>query len=110
MRFKVTSTLPRTKEALLVKNILSAKVVILSYQFGADEIALDNYLLQNFKIGLRACCLRLIFKLNATQISATETLLVFKDDESDLLARIITFGVDQIAGSKILTDALNAKF
>ena len=110
MQFRVISTLPRSKEAMLIKDIMAAKLVVLSYPFGADEVALDNYLIQNYKTGLRACCLQLLFKLKATQLSATETLLVFQDEQSDLLARLITFGVDQLVGSRILVNALNAKF
>ncbi len=90
--------------------ILSAKGSVLKYPFGASELILDNYLRSEFKIGLRECCLEIIYRLKKSTNASEEIAYAIYDEYYDKLAQLITYGVGDIPGSNILIDSLHSAF
>lgn len=69
---------------------------------GANEIALNNYLLQRYKKSLQDCCLQLINQSTISRISKKEYRITFLAPSDDNLASLITFGNSNLQGSDIL--------
>jgi hypothetical protein len=109
MLFRITLNNSAMNQMLATRNILIAKNMILLYPFGASERILDTYLRQNFKLGLRECCLTILFKLNRSS-SGNEVLYTLTEDYWDTIAQLITCGVGEIPGSRILLDSICGVF
>jgi hypothetical protein len=109
MLFRVQTKVPITKVQFFAFSIQNAKQKIVSFKFGANEVLLDNYLKEKFNIGLRPMCFGLLNKLQPAQITDTELIFTFIDDNSDKLASFITYGDGKLEGSQILTQALTRK-
>jgi hypothetical protein len=72
------------------------------------EVILNNYLIENYKLTLKNACLLLLANLQFSTGEENEIIFFFKDEKHDKLARIITYGIDNISGSQILKTALSA--
>lgn len=75
---------------------------ILLCNMGANEIALNNYLLKEYKKSLQDCCLQLISQSTILRISKKDYRVTFLTTPEDDLASLITFGNAGLQGSDIL--------
>lgn len=78
-----------------------ARIYAAGFKYGADGIALDQYLTKNYSIGLRAACLKLLCNLSL-DFQGDSCVLYFKNNYYDKLARLITYGTGQLKGISIL--------
>ena len=87
-----------------------AKSFIAKYPFHASEILLDQYLKENINMDLRACCFHIVARLQKTGNSTDNNLIyIIADDYWDKIAQLITYGIGNIPGSKILLDTISAQ-
>lgn len=82
-----------------------ARRTILLYKFGSAEKQLDAYCKQTYNQPLKYVCFRLISNCSVNADSRG-TVITFKDDKLDRLARLITHGNGRLYGSDILKAAL----
>ena len=106
-RIQVKSNIPELAAALSLRNILSAKKFILAYPFGASERLLDTYLRTNFNKGLIECCLMVLYKLTRSTSTTNEVVYTLVDDYLDTMAQLITCGIGNTPGSRILVDSIS---
>ena len=83
-----------------------ARLKVLLLRAGAQEIALNNYLLKKYKINLRVLCLNIINNMQFMTDFENNIIAKTKNKDLDKLARLITYGNGQIQGSPILKWAL----
>jgi hypothetical protein len=97
-----------SKDVLDIRNRILVQRFIVNYPFKASERLLDDYLRSTLKRGLRECCLEILFMLKS---STTTDGLIYTiiNDYWDKVAQLITCGVANIPGSRILLDTLNCK-
>ena len=80
-----------------------ARQSILIYTLKSDELAINKYLLENYKLDLKSICVKLMN--NAKYITTTDKLIIkFNTADDDKLARLITYGDGWLKGSRILRD------
>ena len=91
-----------------LKTLVRARSLISLYPMRGTEVILNNYLVENYKLTLKNACLLLLAKLHFSTGEENEIILFFKEDKYDKLARIITYGIDNISGSQILKTSLSA--
>lgn len=91
-----------------LKTLVRARSLISLYPMRGTEVILNNYLIENYKLTLKNACLLLLANLQFSTGEENEIIFFFKDEKHDKLARIITYGIDNISGSQILKTALSA--
>lgn len=91
-----------------LKILMRARSLISVYPMRGTEVILNNYLVENYKLTLKNICFLLLANLYFSPGEENEIILFFKDEKYDKLARIITYGIDNISGSQILKVALSA--
>lgn len=91
---------------LKTDSLLNAYFIIKNYPLKATELALDNYLQQQYKSNLKNLCIKLLLNLSFYNNESGDLILLFKDPQLDRLAQLITYGNGAIHGSKILQLAL----
>jgi hypothetical protein len=106
-KIEIKSNLPSLSTALGMRNILTAKSKILNYSFGASERLLDSYLRTTVKKGLVECCLNIITQLVKSTSTLNEIIYIIPDDYWDKIGQLITCGVGDIPGSRILIDSIS---
>ena len=90
-----------------LKILMRARSLISMYPMHGTEVILNNYLVENYKLTLKNVCFLLLANLYFSPGEENEIILFFKDEKYDKLARIITYGIDNISGSQILKVALS---
>ena len=85
-----------------LKTLVRARSLISLYPMRGTEVILNNYLVENYKLTLKNACLLLLANLQISTGENDEIIMFFKDEKYDKLARIITYGIDNISGSQIL--------
>jgi hypothetical protein len=90
-----------------LKTILRARSLISLYPMRGTEVILNNYLVENYKLTLKNACFLLLANLQFSAGEENEIIMLFKDEKYDKLARIITYGINDISGSQILKTALS---
>lgn len=90
-----------------LKILVRARSLISLYPMRGTEIILNNYLVENYKITLKNLCFLLLTNLSFSEGEENEIIMFFKDDKYAKLAKIITYGIDNISGSQILKIALS---
>jgi hypothetical protein len=91
-----------------LKTLVRARSLISLYPMRGTEIILNNYLVENYKLTLKNACFLLLANVQFSEGEENEIIFFFKDEKYDQLARIITYGIDDISGSQILKTALSA--
>jgi hypothetical protein len=91
-----------------LKTIIRARSLISLYPMRGTEVILNNYLIETYKLTLKNACFLLLANLQFSTGEENEIIFFFKDDKYDKLARIITYGIENISGSQILKTALSA--
>jgi hypothetical protein len=109
-RVQIKTASMELQRVLGTRNILLAKNFIVSYPFGASERLLDAYLRTNVKKGLIECCLSILFNLTKSTSAGGEIIYTLTDDNLDTLAQLITCGVGNVPGSRILVDSISRCF
>ena len=89
--------------------ILDAKLIIINHKLTANEFKLNNYLLNNFKVDLKAASLYLLKHCKLYKSLDNSITVLFLNKKADTLAALITYGNNEIPGSNILTDAFCRK-
>jgi hypothetical protein len=90
-----------------LKTLVRARSIISLYPVLGTELILNNYLVENYKLTLKNACLLLLANLQFSEGEENEIIFFFKEEKYDQLARIITYGIDNISGSRILKAALS---
>ena len=90
-----------------LKTLVRARSLISLYPMRGTEVILNNYLIENYKLTLKNACFLLLANLQFSTGEENEIIFFFKDEKYDQLARIITYGIDDISGSQILKTALS---
>jgi hypothetical protein len=90
-----------------LKTLIRARSLISLYPMRGTEVILNNYLVENYKLTLKNACFLLLTNLQFSTGEENEIIFFFKDEKYDKLARIITYGIDNIPGSQILKTALS---
>ena len=90
-----------------LKTLVRARSLISVYPMRGTEVILNNYLVENYKLTLKNACFLLLANLYFSPGEENEIILFFKDEKYDKLARIITYGIDNISGSQILKTTLS---
>jgi hypothetical protein len=90
-----------------LKTLIRARSLISLYPMRGTEVILNNYLVENYKLTLKNACFLLLTSLQFSTGEENEIIFFFKDEKYDKLARIITYGIDNIPGSQILKTALS---
>jgi hypothetical protein len=108
MFFTIKNYSKKPVSIVKLKILVRARSLISLYPMRGTEVVLNNYLVENYKLTLKNACLLLLANLQVSTGEEDEIIMFFKDDNYTKLARIITYGIDNISGSQILKAALNA--
>ena len=107
MFFTVKNKRYLSTDQLRTDALLDAYYIIKNYPIKAAELALDQYVKQQYNVSLKDLCIKLLLNLTFYSTDAGELVLMFKNPKYDTIARLITYGNGAIPGSKILQIALN---
>lgn len=107
MFFSMKTDCKKPVSIVKLKTLVRARSLISLYPMRGTEIILNNYLVENYKITLKNLCFLLLANLYFSPGEENEIIMFFKDDKYAKLARIITYGIDNISGSQILKIALS---
>lgn len=107
MFFTINNTRYISVEQLRTSTLLKAYYVVQKYPLHATELALDQFLQQQYNMTLKNMCIKLLLNLTYYDDNSGHLILMFKDPKWDQIARLITYGNGVIQGSKILKTALN---
>lgn len=88
----------------------TAKHAILLTSFGANEAALNEYMLEKYNKTLKTICIELVFRSEISADPDGNFILRFKTRADDTLAALITYGNGKLQGSKILRHALTQRY
>ena len=94
-------------EQLRSNTLLDAYFIIKNYPMHASEVALDQFIQQQYGTSLKNMCIKLLLSLTFHKDREGNLVLLFKDPKYDKIARLITYGNGAFPGSKILQIALN---
>lgn len=107
MFFTINNNRYLSESQLRADTLLNAYFIIKNYSIHATELALNDYIKQQYNTSLKDLCIKLLLSLTFYRDNKGNFLLLFKNPEHDKLARLITYGNGAIPGSKILQLALN---
>lgn len=107
MFFSIKTDKKTPHSIIKLKALLRARSLISLYPMRCTEIILNDYLLENYKLSLKNTCFLLLANMHISTGDDNEIIMFFKEDKYDKLARIITYGIDNISGSQILKAALS---
>jgi hypothetical protein len=108
MFYSIKTDSKKPVSIIKLKTLVRARSLISLYPMRGTEIILNNYLIENYKLTLKNACFLLLANLQFSEGEENEIIFFFKDEKYDQLARIITYGIDNISGSQILKIALSA--
>jgi hypothetical protein len=106
MFFKINNKRYLSTEQLRTDTLLNAYFLIQNYSLHASDIALDQFIQQQYKTTLKNMCIKLLLSLTFYEDDESNLILLFKDTKYDKLASLITYGNGAIPGSRILQTAL----
>jgi len=107
MFFSIKTDSKKPISIIKLKTLVRARSLISLYPMRGTEVILNNYLVENYKLTLKNACFLLLANLYFSAGEENEIIFFFKDEKYDQLARIITYGIDNISGSQILKTALS---
>lgn len=108
MFYSIKTDSKKPVSIIKLKTIIRARSLISLYPMRGTEVILNNYLIETYKLTLKNACFLLLANLQFSTGEENEIIFFFKDDRYDKLARIITYGIENISGSQILKTALSA--
>ena len=86
--------------------IRNAHLIIISHHLTPGEIKLNQYLKENYKLDLKSACIYLLSKSKIYRDLDNNIIVLFPDKNDDKLASLITYGNNEMKGSKLLKLAL----
>lgn len=104
MQFRIKN-LQANLEAYRYKVLRNAWLAIISHKLSPSEKALNDYLLANYKLNLKATCISLIHKCKIMRDYDNNVIVIFPNKDDDKLAALITYGNLELRGSNILKNA-----
>jgi hypothetical protein len=107
MFFKIKNQRYLSTEQLRTDTLLNAYFLIQNYPLHASDLALSQFIQQQYKTSLKNMCIKLLLSLTFYKDAEGNLILLFKDPTYDKIASLITYGNGAIPGSKILQIALN---
>jgi hypothetical protein len=109
MFFRINNKHFLTTEQLRADTLLQAYYAIKTYPIHATEVALSQYIQQQYKKSLKDLCIELLLNLKFCKDDSGNLIALFDDKKYDDLASLITYGNGALHGCGILTTALNDK-
>jgi hypothetical protein len=106
MFFKIKNNKYQSADQLKTNTMLNAYFIIKKYPIHATEVAMDNYIQQQYKTTLKNMCIKLLLSMSFYTDDEGDLILLFKDPKYDQIAQLITYGNGAIPGSRILQIAL----
>jgi hypothetical protein len=106
MFFSVKNKKHVSPDQLRATTMISAYFVIKNYPMRATEQLLDSFVQQQYKETLKNMCIKLLLNLTFYKDDEGNLILMFKNNNYDAIASLITYGNGVIQGSKILQTAL----
>ena len=106
MFFSIENKRRVSAKHLITSTMMNAYYVIKNYKMSAQELALEAYIQQQYKMSLKNMCIKLLLSLTFHKDDKGNLILLFKDDKQDKIAQLITYGNGAIPGSSILKIAL----
>jgi hypothetical protein len=107
MFYTIKTNSKKPVSIIKLKTLVRARSLISLYPMRGTEVILNNYLVENYKLTLKNACFLLLANLQFSTGEENEIIFFFKDEKYDQLARIITYGINDISGSQILKTALS---
>ena len=103
----MTFRIPNPYKKELLKNyeskmFLKARQRIKQYKVGANEVALNEYCIKNYKKSLVYMCLLILYKSKFYEGYDNEVIVKIPRRDLDQLAELITYGTGKLQGSGIL--------
>jgi hypothetical protein len=106
MLFIINNKRRQSVEQLRANTLLNAYFIIQNYPLHASDLAIDNFLQQQYKTSLKNMCIKLLLNLTFYENDEGNLVLLFKNQKYDKLASLVTYGNGAIPGSRILQLAL----
>ena len=106
MFFTIKNKRYLSTEQLRTDALMDAYYVIQNYPLKASDMAMDQYVQQQYKVSLKNLCIKLLLNLTFYKDNSGNLILMFKNPKYDTIARLITYGNGAIPGSSILQVAL----
>ena len=106
MTFISNYTTEKNKPIVLHNLFRWAFIKINNSKFGATEIILNNYCLENYNKDLRTICKIILLSTKFTSDNNGKIIGKIVDPKIDKLARFITYGNGKIKGSQIIKKSL----
>ena len=106
MLFKIKNTHYQSIEQLRTNTLLNAYFIIRNYPLHAADLALEQFIKQQYKVTLKDLCIKLLLSMTFYNNEDGDLILLFKDPKYDKLASLVTYGTGAIPGSRILQIAL----
>jgi hypothetical protein len=94
-------------EQLRTNTMLNAYTIIQKYPIRASDTPMDRYIRQQYKTTLKNLCVKLLLDLTFYSDNDGNLVLLFKNQKTDAIAQLITYGNGAIPGSNILKIALS---
>ena len=102
----VIKNIPANLQAFKYQLIRNAHLIIISHRFTPGETKFNQYLRQTYKLDLKPACIYLISKSKIYRDLDNNIIVLFPDKNDDKLASLITYGNNEMKGSKLLKLAL----
>ena len=93
-------------QAFKYQLIRNAYLIIISHRLTPGEIKLNKHLKENYKLDLKSACIYLLSKSKIYRDLDNNIIVLFPDKNDDKLASLITYGNNEMKGSKLLKLAL----
>lgn len=106
MFFTIKNKRYKSAEQLRTTALLNAYFIIKNYPLHASDMALDQFIQQQYDMSLKNMCIKLLLSLSFYKDNEGNLILLFKDPRYDKIASLITYGNGAIPGSRILQLAL----
>jgi hypothetical protein len=107
MFFTIANKKYLSPEHLRTNALMNAYFIIKNYPMRASDLALEQYIEQQYQMSLKNLCIKLLLSLTYYKDDAGNLILLFNDPKNDAIARLITYGNGAVPGSKILQTALS---
>ena len=93
-------------QAFKYQLIRNTHLIIISHRLTPGETKLNQYLRENYKLDLKSACIYLISKSKIYRDLDNNVIVLFPNKDDDKLASLITYGNNEMKGSKLLKLAL----
>ena len=103
MFFVIRSSSPK-QDLAFYRARRKARLRLTLYRWGPTEILLSHYLQKNYKKTLMEACITILTNARFSMNYKQEIIVTIPNKELNAIAKIITYGTEQVSGSRILKD------